>query len=334
MISNARRRELAALRDKRHRRKHGLLLVEGPVQLDTLLTLTAPKTTPKPATKTTVAAGAASAETRGAENVPTWRPTYRIKYLLMAEGADADAAVQAVRTEAEDRELDVLTLPSAEFAVLMDTQTPQGIAAVVVRETIPTLAAVISAAAAATTAAFSADSTPLGAAEMSAARIVVLDGVQDPGNLGTLIRCAAAFGAMAVILAKGCADATNPKAMRAAMGGLFAVTVLDRIDRRELAHELSRHRLPLIVADIGGVPFSRFAWPAIFALGLGAEVAGMSAELAALAGPTNTVGIPQAHAPQSINVAMAGSILLAHIYAQTHTHPQTHTHTHPQIHPK
>jgi TrmH family RNA methyltransferase len=122
--------------------------------------------------------------------------------------------------------------------------------------------------------------------------------VADPGNVGTLVRSAAAFGA-AIALSPGCADPTGPKALRASMGALFGVPLgdFDSAPGRRVA--LVPHGgTSLTEAELGG--------EVVFVLG--AERAGLPAEV--LDRCDVRVSIPQSADAESLNVAMAGTIAL------------------------
>ena len=130
---------------------------------------------------------------------------------------------------------------------------------------------------------------------------VFLEGIQDAGNVGAIIRCAAAFGAAAVTLDRQCADPWSPKVLRAGMGGHFAIGIR-QVD--DLVSATAGTRLictvvhggrPLREADLSG------AWA------FGAEGAGLSARL--LAKAAERVTIPMAGG-ESLNVAAAAAICL------------------------
>lgn len=127
---------------------------------------------------------------------------------------------------------------------------------------------------------------------------VYLDGVGDPGNVGTIIRAAHAFGAASVALGPGCADPYGPKAVRASMGAIFAVPVA-RATPAGLPGELVG--LDGAAAELLGG--RRFA--AETTLLIGSERDGLDA--AALAACDRVVAIPQA-AGHSLNAAMAATI--------------------------
>ena len=141
---------------------------------------------------------------------------------------------------------------------------------------------------------------------------VFLEGIQDSGNVGAIIRSAAAFGVGDVVLARGCADAWSPKALRAGMGGHFAVGVLEDEDlAAALEHfggkaicAVTRGGIPLPELDVGG----RVGW--IF----GSEGRGVSEALAARA--AHRVTIPIAPGAESLNVAAAAAICLYEVWRQ------------------
>jgi TrmH family RNA methyltransferase len=129
-------------------------------------------------------------------------------------------------------------------------------------------------------------------------------GVADPGNLGTLIRTAAALGAAAVVAAAGSVDPTNPKVVRATAGAFFRIPVL-----LGEARDLKAMGFRVYVADARGEPVSGWrARPARLALAVGNEPRGVDAEVRALA--DGALGIPLEGGVESLNVAVAAGILL------------------------
>jgi RNA methyltransferase, TrmH family len=122
--------------------------------------------------------------------------------------------------------------------------------------------------------------------------------VADPGNVGTLIRSADAFGG-AVALSSGCADPTGPKAMRASAGAVFRVP-LGGFD------DANGQRIGLVAR--GGAPLDELDLPKGVVFVLGAEREGLPSELLARCEATAT--IPTPGAAESLNVAVAGTIAL------------------------
>jgi TrmH family RNA methyltransferase len=122
--------------------------------------------------------------------------------------------------------------------------------------------------------------------------------VADPGNVGTLLRAADAFGA-GIALSKGCADPTGPKAVRAAMGAVFRVPVAEFDDAPGV-------RVALVPRD--GTPLPELEVDGEVALVLGAERDGLPPEV--LDRCAVRASIPQPGGGESLNVAAAGAIAL------------------------
>lgn len=143
-----------------------------------------------------------------------------------------------------------------------------------------------------------------------------LAGVGDPGNVGTLVRTAAAFGCNWVALGPGSADAMNPKAVRASMGGVFTMPILEGVRPDDLATRPGLRIVAGVVA--GGTPYWDADLVSPMILALGAERTGIEPALDALGDGVEVVRvtIPQEEAAESLNVAAAGAILLAEVRRQ------------------
>ncbi len=136
--------------------------------------------------------------------------------------------------------------------------------------------------------------------------ILILDNVRDPGNVGTLLRSAAAAGADEVFVGDGSADPFSPKVVRAAMGAHFRMAVR-LADWRMIAPRVQTMSVLLADAD-GALDYDRFDWRTPSALIVGGEAEGASAEGRALA--AQHVRIPMQRDTESLNAAVAGSIIL------------------------
>ncbi len=156
---------------------------------------------------------------------------------------------------------------------------------------------------------------PLFSAELASLRlsdqdlVLVLDRLQDPGNLGTLVRTADAAGARAVILVEPTVDPFHPKAVRATMGSLFHVPVARTGDLPALASALSLAGLRAVAAD----PYEGSLWgegvlTGGVALLLGNEGRGLSEDVRDMA--EGWARLPMVGRAESLNVAEAGSILM------------------------
>jgi RNA methyltransferase, TrmH family len=139
------------------------------------------------------------------------------------------------------------------------------------------------------------------------ALVVLLDAVQDPGNFGTIVRCADAFGASLVCALPGTVDPWNPKAVRAAAGSSFRVPVVETDTATAIAH-LRASGFRVLGAAADGRPVETLAASPRTALILGNEGAGLG--VAARAGLDATVAVPILGAAESLNVGVAAGILL------------------------
>ena len=151
--------------------------------------------------------------------------------------------------------------------------------------------------------------------KLSGSRYLVLEGVQDPGNVGTILRAADAFEADGLILLEGCADLYGPKTVRASMGAVFRLRAWSGT-LAELLPLLRAAGLPLLgaalradTADARAVDLTRGA------LLVGSEGRGLSE--AALAACDGTIRIPMGARCESLNAAVAAAILLWEGYRQS-----------------
>ncbi len=137
--------------------------------------------------------------------------------------------------------------------------------------------------------------------------VVLLDGVQDPGNVGTLIRTAIGLGASALVGLGPCADPWSPKVLRASAGASFFKPVFRSTIPGAVA-ELSARGTAIWAATPGASPPAAGKPSSPVALALGSEAHGVSAPL--LQAAEHSVGLPLAGGVESLNVAVAGAILL------------------------
>ena len=136
-------------------------------------------------------------------------------------------------------------------------------------------------------------------------RCLFLDGVADPGNVGTILRTANAAGYSQVYLSADCADPYAPKSVRASMSGLF-FTKLCRGTREEILSALKAS--PVIVADMNGGNVFTFKAPQAFTLVIGNEANGISQATKEAA--THTVKIPMRETQESLNAAISAGIIM------------------------
>lgn len=139
------------------------------------------------------------------------------------------------------------------------------------------------------------------------ARLVVLDAVQDPGNVGTILRTAAALDATAVLAMPGTVDLWNAKVVRSAMGALFHRPAL-MSTWAELDTFLAPNAVALWGADAAGTPLDQMTPPDRLGILVGNEGAGLTPE--GLARIEHRVSLPISSTVESLNVAVATGILL------------------------
>jgi TrmH family RNA methyltransferase len=137
--------------------------------------------------------------------------------------------------------------------------------------------------------------------------VLVLDGVQDPGNVGTVVRTALGLGAAGIVALPGTAEVTNPKTLRATMGAVFRLPVVAASDE-EFRGWVGARRPRLLLARAGAPPPDPETRRTAAALVVGNEGAGIRPALASLA--AGSVGIPLQAGVESLNVAVAAGILL------------------------
>lgn len=222
----------------------------------------------------------------------------KFKGALVSKELERTARGTALRVELEGHAVPVEEVSARALEQLADTETSQGIVAVIEPKK------------------WAPDELSLGSRDV----VLVIDGVQDPGNTGTLIRTAHALGAAGTVALRGTADVVSPKALRAAMGATFRHPVLV-VDDAAFISWARKHGMTLWAAAADGTPLHR-------ALGdsgggrreggprssgpigviVGNEGAGIRPQLNALS--TTRVAIPLAQGAESLNVAVAAGILL------------------------
>jgi RNA methyltransferase, TrmH family len=196
----------------------------------------------------------------------------------------------SLRSALASRGAEIAVVTTAEFESAAETETPQGILVIAATP--------------------KRSLEPFAAADPS--RLLVLDAVQDPGNVGTLIRTAAGLGATATVALPGTVDLWNAKVVRSAMGAHFLHPAF-HCTWDELRLFLDETRLPLWGADTGGAPLRRAPVPRRLALAVGNEGAGISAHVRDAC--TQLVSLPLDPSVESLNVAVAAGILLYELRA-------------------
>ncbi len=179
--------------------------------------------------------------------------------------------------------IQVYTVPEKLFHECCDTETPQGIGVVLKIEQ------------------YEID-------KASAGFLLVLDGVSEPGNLGTIVRTAEAAGVDGILLMKGCADLYNPKVIRSTMGSVFRVPCIFGADVSELNEWKESGFVITSTALYQSVPLSEATKAEKQILVIGSEATGVSEEVLAIS--DQCVRIPMEGKVESLNAAVAAGIAM------------------------
>lgn len=143
-------------------------------------------------------------------------------------------------------------------------------------------------------------------------RIVLLDGLQDPGNIGTIFRSALAFGIDTIVLSKDCVDIYNDKVIRASQGAIFELSIMQE-DLDLICKKIKEKNIPLIgTALSNSIPLNRLVKTSSYGIILGNEGNGVKKEILSLT--DYNVCIPMSNRIESLNVAIAGSILMYYLF--------------------
>ncbi len=208
-----------------------------------------------------------------------------IKGVLTAPQLDGAPRGLALRQSIADKGIEVANVNEIEFRSAAETESPQGVLAIA---EIPE---------------WRFDEL----AGNDSLRLLVLDAVQDPGNVGTILRTAAALGTDATIALPGTVDLWNAKVVRSSMGASFH-HMCTHLKQVELLTFLTETGIPLWGADAVGTPIGEVVAPARVALAVGNEGAGLSSSVREHV--TQLVSLPISASVESLNVAVATGILL------------------------
>jgi TrmH family RNA methyltransferase len=142
--------------------------------------------------------------------------------------------------------------------------------------------------------------------------VLALDGISDPGNVGTLIRTADAFGASAVLLSSDTVELYNPKVIRSTMGSVFHLPAVDEIDLEKVIPKMKKTGFRILSTHVAqGKRADQVRPSGKICLLIGSEAQGLSRRLIELS--DEVIHIPSSGKAESLNVAVAGGILLYEI---------------------
>lgn len=216
------------------------------------------------------------------------RSSFLVEGAIVSPALPAAARGAALRAALEQRRISVQEVSERELASAADTESPQGVLLI---GRIPSRRL---------------DSVTV----LSPARLLVLDGVQDPGNAGTLVRTAAALAVAATIALPGTVDLWNAKVVRSAMGSLFRHPAISAT-WEDVDEFLRQSGAGLWGADAAGDPLGADQPPDIMALAVGNEGAGLTHPCRARV--SRLVAVPISNEVESLNVGVAAGIILHHL---------------------
>jgi len=202
--------------------------------------------------------------------------------------------------------VETLLLPDKLFASAVPSETPQGVAALV-RCKAFTLQDVL--------------------AKSQAGPLLAIAGVQDPGNLGTILRSAEAFGAVGVLLGEGTVSPFNSKVIRASAGSVFRLPIVQTKLSGALQQMLELGLRLIATSSHKGIPLDQATLTGPLAIFIGSEGAGLPRDL--LAEMTEIVVIPHSPTVESLNAGVAASIVLWEIARQGTHHRDTESQRNP-----
>ena len=229
-----------------------------------------------------------------------WRPlrdalesNFIIEMIALVPGADRNAEQQSILALAKKRSILLKELKEFQLRQISDAVHSQGVVALV-RQHTETFDPKIF---------------------QSTKFIVVCDHINDPGNLGTILRTCDWFGVDAVLLSEGCVSLYNEKVVRATSGSIFHLRIIEHLDLKTTLSHLQSENFKCVATAMDGKPLTSFAPNEKCILVLGSEAHGVNPEILHLA--DEVLSIPRFGKAESLNVGIACGIFLSHWRNQT-----------------
>jgi TrmH family RNA methyltransferase len=225
--------------------------------------------------------------------------TNQIKYVFFCDELLENSRGEALLHNLQEKKISLYRLPSKLFIKFSDTQNPQGIMAIL---------------------SFNAyNIEDLLASEMDL--FILLDRIQDPGNLGTIIRTADAAGVDAVLLTKGCVDLYNAKTIRSTMGSIFHLPIVYIDSTCEMIGKMKKNHIKIVSTSLDtNHYYYEIDLKTKVAIIIGNEANGVLTDV--LESSDEIVKIPVIGKAESLNASVAASIMMYEVVRQRHSHSQ------------
>ncbi len=218
-------------------------------------------------------------------------PDGMCREVYASQSFSGTAEGQAVLEKLRSAHAEVETVSDPVFEYLSDTRSPQGVLALVQQ------------------CSYRMESLIPGGKSKKQPLIIILENLQDPGNLGTIVRTAEAAGATGILMGPGCADIYNPKVTRSTMGSIFRVPFVYTQDLSGALAYLKNEGITICAAHLKGsveMFTEDYTVPAAFLIGN--ESRGLTDETARMA--DKAVRIPMSGSVESLNAAVAAAVLM------------------------
>ena len=215
-----------------------------------------------------------------------------IRQAVITEQAMSNARIMKIVEQCRRKDIPIFKATSEQFNLLSEEQSPQGVAFVVSKSSTKKML-------------------------RSAKLILALDHLQDPGNLGTILRSAEWFGVSEILLSSGCVDVYNSKVVRSSMGAIFRLEI-HKVDLAQILGDLLAVGFRIIVTAAGAATALPDVTPSDHdVLVFGNEGSGIAPEIIEL--QNTAVAIDGGEHGESLNAAAAASIFLYHFKTATRT---------------
>ena len=209
-----------------------------------------------------------------------------IKHIVVCDGCDNSEMIES-HLKYEMARLDFIYVPQNIFKMISDVENPQGVLAVIGKTKYTNIEADIN---------------------LSEDIILALDDIQDPGNLGTILRTADSVGLKQILVSKGTADSYNPKVVRSTMGAIFRVNVIECDNLKETLKDLQSKDYKVMTTSLKAKKSIYEVHYKKKIIVIGNEANGVSKEILNLA--DEKVIIPMLGKTESLNASVATGVIL------------------------